>query len=369
MTRLIKASKDDQHRICVTKVAANLLSYPHASSCQDYEGTLCTLAASIIKALCSLYKADQAEQASTLLIVLEQQVGEALAALPDTWRTQPTFLHLNQAAFHLLKAGLKHAPNNAEALRGIRRTLASLPPSGDFENVEQLGKVADETATWLMRVVLHSRFMPIVARRTSSSVVLPWCREIHLPINSIMPLVGSEDDVGNVRKDHQDDVMDILKTEWLTLVDTLLDMLMAYQAPFDSGEELKEQLEALVPVLLSSYSATMSASDRAAWSLLTNIDQFMHATTSCAAPDDHSYGVSCITHGILQRQGYADKVHIHQYTTMWLYHRFGSVHVESVRIAVTVANFPDDWRLLGTETTTMFANGTCNCFQVHQSRA
>lgn len=359
MTNLIKISPDAEHRACVTKAAACLLSHQEASSHPDYAASVCSLAESVIKALCKLYKADEVEQASALLSVLEQQVGEALAALPDSWRTHPTFVQLVQAAFSLLKAGLKHAPNNADVLRGIRRTLAALPPSGDVDGV-QLGGIADETATWLMRVVLHSRFLPIVAERCTLPIVLPWCREINLPISSIMPLVGNEDDVKALRHIAEN----ALKTEWLTLVDTLLDMLMAYPASVACATDLQEQLEALAPVLLSSYSATMSPSDRATWSLLMSIDQYLHSLAPCSGPEDHPYGVSCMTHGILQRHGYGEDVltlHVHHYIYP---RRFGAEHLEPARIAVTIANFPDEWRMLGT--TLQVAKVALITTQLHQ---
>lgn len=349
MTRLVRHVEDADHRACVTRAAVSLLAHQHASSQQDYTPTLCTLAESMIKVLCSLYKAGQVEQAGVLLDILEQQVGEALAALPDTCRIHSSFVQLVKATFHLLKAGLKHAPNNQNVLRGIRRTLAALPPSGDIESVEQLTSVADETATWLMRVILHSRFVPIVTRRTSSPVILPWCPEVDLPIQSIMPLVGNEDDINALRSMNPVGVEEALKAEWLTLVDTLLDMLMACQAAAD--KQLQEQLRALVPVLLSSYSATMSAGDRATWSLLMAIDQYMHSSTICLAPEeDHAYGVSCMVQGILrQDRGYDD---CDQHTTSYHHDkipRILSVHLEPMQIAMTIANFPDDWRMLGTQ--------------------
>lgn len=298
MTSLVKTAHDAQHRACVTRAAASLLLHQQASSHPHCSTTLCSLANNIIKVLCRLYKADQVGEATTLLDVLQQQVGEGLAALPDSWRTQPTFVQLVQAAFSLLKAGLKHAPNNPDVLRGIRRTLAALPPSGQ---VETQSHVAEETATWLMRVVLHSRFLPIVARRSSAPIVLPWCAKIDLPITSVMPLVGSEDDVTSLPRTN--DELDVLKAEWLTLVDTLLDMFMAYHHDGTCAKELQVQLEALVPVLLSSYSATMCASDRATWSSLMAIDQFVHSQSGCPGPDDHEYGVSCMVHGVVLRQG------------------------------------------------------------------
>ncbi len=293
--------------MCVMQTIALLMAVEHDMANTTYWSALYTFCNKVMQGTCRVLRKSP-NAASPCLELLDSYVGECLAALPDEARTNADFAQVVQVALQLLKIGLKHHPGDVVILRVVRRTLAALPPTVPYEGpaIQALQAMVEDVALWLQRLVLHSRFDTVVQHRSLLRSDVPWSGQLNLPITTLMPLVGSEGEVDacSMTSDSGDD----LKAEWLTMLEVLLDFVGMFRSQLraDTLGEVGEHLRRIIPSLLGAYSGTLSRDDCASLSLCLAIEMFVHSTATCQpeAPQGHDFGVSCMLHGLIAKQGY-----------------------------------------------------------------
>ncbi|KAK9812620.1 hypothetical protein WJX72_000751 [[Myrmecia] bisecta] len=282
-------------------------------------GDLAQFAVCCMKTLGRIFKLgdrSEAEEAlqRQLMQYLDTCIGDSLAALPNALRETPAFTQLAADVSSFATAVMRARVADAACVKCLRRLLAALLPSAaseeegtDVGQAQQPGEGAghaglDEPNSTadiasgadasemsngdtdsntdasepvgggvvnaevsaiagqvLGRLVSHSQFVAILLRPQAMALpaLPPAAAKLLLPLTSILPAVDCE-----LPGPGQAAPALAAKREIAELMETLLDLQESF-ADASQPPDLATQARALLPLLLSAYHATSTATDRA----------------------------------------------------------------------------------------------------------
>ena len=226
--------------------------------------------------------------------VLDSSIGNAIAELPDKYRTSRNFAELAICICSILApAVLQFRGRDWRAVKMIRRLCAALLPqkldimedssvSGESEEIAKEDtpisnpEVSNLARKLFTAIVKQQGFIHILQCKTGCPAPVPSSvmNTVAGPLNSVVA-IGEIEPCAHTEDPSYTSEAALLKKEYCELLETLVDICHEFESSQDSIDNREKNIileERLLYLALASYGASMSIVDRATLSLILTLN-------------------------------------------------------------------------------------------------